>query len=74
MIHCKTDPLATCWSIYKSNFSRIGYHYGQTFEELAHFYQLYRSLMSHWHKVFPDTIYGISYEALIAAQEKETRS
>jgi tetratricopeptide (TPR) repeat protein len=73
VIHCKRDPLATCWSIYKSNFSSMGHYYGQTFEELSQFYRLYQALMSHWHGVFPSEIYDISYEALIADQEKETK-
>jgi tetratricopeptide (TPR) repeat protein len=73
IIHCKREPVATCWSIYKSNFSRMGHYYGQTFKELSHFYRLYQDLMNHWHSVFPGEIYDISYEALIFDQEKETK-
>jgi tetratricopeptide (TPR) repeat protein len=73
IIHCKRDPLSTCWSIYKSDFSRMGHYYGQTFSELGQFYRLYQNLMSHWHSVFPGAIYDITYENLVSDQEVETK-
>ncbi|MFT5838265.1 MAG: tetratricopeptide (TPR) repeat protein [Flavobacteriales bacterium] len=73
IIHTKRDPVATCWSIYKSDFSRMGHYYAQTFEELSHFYQLYQNLMTHWHSIFPGEIYDISYEDLVSDQENETK-
>lgn len=74
IIHCKRDPIATCWSIYKSNFSNMGHDYGQSLEELGHFYRLYQDLMSHWHSLFPGEIYDVSYEILVAEQIIETKN
>jgi tetratricopeptide (TPR) repeat protein len=73
IIHCKRDPIATCWSIYKSNFARLGHYYGQTFSELGQFYRLYQNLMNHWHHVFPGAIYDISYEKLVSDQDTESK-
>lgn len=65
--------MATCWSLYKRDFSMIGNGYANDLLDLAEFFNLYTGLMSFWHERFPNTIYDICYEDLTENQELETR-
>ena len=40
---------------------------------MAAFYNHYQELMNHWQTLFPEKLYTLSYEALIARQESVTR-
>lgn len=73
IIHCKRDATDTSWSIFKNNFASDGHKYANDLGELGHFYNDYKDLMTHWHNVFPNNIYDIQYEDLIADQETQTR-
>ncbi len=72
ILHMKRNPMAICWSIYKSFFNGNAYSFSQ--EDLAQYYQLYKDLMDFWVKLFPNQIYDISYEDLTTNQEFETRN
>jgi len=73
IIHLKRDPTATCWSIYKSNWSQNSYKFSYNINDLVKFYGLYSNLMGFWHKKFPGKIYDICYEDLTTNQKQETR-
>jgi len=72
ILHMKRDPMATCWSIYKSFFNGNSYSFNQ--EDLAQYYGFYKDLMSFWDKLFPTQIYNVCYEDLTTDQELETRN
>ena len=72
IIHMKRDPIATCWSIYKSFFNGNSYSFNQ--EDLAKYYGFYKDLMGFWNKLFPNQIYDVCYEDLTTDQEHETRN
>ncbi len=72
IIHCKRDPMDTCWSIYKNIFE-VPHKYAQNLEELGAYYLLYRDLMNYWNEQLPGRIFEIEYEKIIANQEEETR-
>lgn len=72
IIHCVRDAADTGISIYRNFFStHLGYAYD--LGEIGHYHRLYQSLMAHWHKVLPGFVNDVSYEALVADQEGETR-
>jgi tetratricopeptide (TPR) repeat protein len=72
VIHCVRDAADTGISIYRNYFStHLGYAYD--LGEIGHYHRLYQSLMAHWNKVLPGFVHDISYEALVADQEGETR-
>jgi len=73
IIHLKRDPIAICWSIYKSNWSGLGNSFSYNMDDLVNFYGLYVDLMEFWHKKFPEKIYDISYEELTTNQESESK-
>jgi len=72
ILHMRRDPMATCWSIYKSFFNGNAYSFNQ--KDLTHYYGLYKDLMDFWDKLFPNKIYNVCYEDLTADQEGETRN
>ncbi|NNF15226.1 MAG: tetratricopeptide repeat protein [Gammaproteobacteria bacterium] len=73
IVHCRRDPVDTCWSIYKNILSEQGHAYAYDQTELGLFYRRYQDLMSHWERLFPHKLIPIDYEQLIRDQEPETR-
>ena len=74
IIHCRRDKRDTCLSIFKNYFASDRHYYAYDLGELGQYYNLYRDLMDHWHRVLPDFIYHIQYEDLVADQEGESRA
>ena len=73
VIHCVRNPMDTCLSIFKMDFtSPHGYAYDMV--ELGQYYNLYRNLMAHWEKVMPGFMNTIIYEDLVADQQRQTQS
>jgi len=73
IIHCVRDPLETCFSIYKQNFS--GTHsYTNELTELGQYYKAYEVLMAHWQSLFGEQIYQVSYENMVQNSEQEIRN
>lgn len=71
-IHCRRDPLETCWSCFKLEFQN-NLFYSYDFAELAAYWRDYARLMSFWDARYPGLIYDHVYEDLIAAPEREVR-
>ncbi len=72
VIHCRRSAPDTCLSIFKTSFSSGGLQFAYDLEELGQYYNHYRKLMAHWHKVLPGFVYDLEYEALIADQRGQT--
>ena len=73
IIHTRRNPMAVCWSNYKTHFPAIGLAFGNSQTDIAEYYHLYEDLMEFWRTQFPDCMYEIDYEALTSDQETETR-
>jgi tetratricopeptide (TPR) repeat protein len=71
IINLQRDPVASCWSMFKIQFSGNGYT--NSLEDLAEYYHLYQDLMNFWRTRFPNQIYDLNYQALTENQEIETR-
>lgn len=72
IIHCHRHPLDTIISNYFQWYgSEINYVYDLRI--LARFYVRYNRLMKHWHRLFPQEIYKVQYEALVADKEGQIR-
>jgi len=72
IVHCRRDPMDSCLSCYFQNFSHGNF---QTYR-LAHlgaFYRVYEEMMAHWRAVLDLPILDLSYEALVADIEGESR-
>lgn len=65
IIHTTRNPLDNCLSVY---FLRLGesMNYATDLDNTAHYYLQQERLMAHWKSLFPDTIYTISYDQIVA--------
>lgn len=72
IIHCNRDPLDTCVSIFKQNFSGA-HRYAYALKELGAYYRVYLEVMAFWRECYPDTIYDVHYEDVVADPLIETR-
>ncbi len=72
IIHCKRDPMDTCWSCYQQNFEQ-GLLFTNDLENLGFAYRGYLRLMAHWHSVFPGQILDVHYEDLLNDPETHSR-
>ncbi|MCP4874043.1 MAG: tetratricopeptide repeat protein [Gammaproteobacteria bacterium] len=72
IIHCKRDPIDTCWSCYQQNFEE-GLNFTNDLENMGHAYRGYQRLMAHWHQALPGQILDVNYEDLVQNTEIVTR-
>lgn len=71
-VHCRRDPVDTCFSCYKENFTR-GHAYTFDLGDLAHVYTGYTRLMRFWRELFGERVLDVDYEELCREPERETR-
>jgi len=73
IIHCKRNPMDTCWSNYKNFFSSSVMNYTYDLEDLVGYYKIYNNLMKFWDEKFGDKIYNLFYEDLIINKDSEIK-
>lgn len=73
VIHCRRNPMDTCFSIFKMDFT-TPHGYAYDLVELGRYYSLYQDLMAFWEKVLPGFMYTIRYEEVVADQRAQTES
>ena len=73
ILHLERNPMATCWSIYKSEFNNpdMGFTYKQ--EYIAEFYLLYKDLMIFWKNKYPNQFINIVYEEFVEDYENNIK-
>lgn len=75
IVHCARAPMDNCVSLYFQNFTAAPAHaYSFDLSGLGRYYSDYRRLMAHWQAVLPLRVHELSYESLVAAQERESRA
>ncbi len=72
IIDMRRGAMACCMSAYKENFAS-GWGFTYDLESLGRAYAEYVELMAHYDAVLPGRVHRISYEALVADTETETR-
>lgn len=72
IVHCRRDPLATCWSLYAANFGEHDPYY-TSLKHLAHYYGQYRRLMKHWSMVLRPAMIEVEYEELVSSPKQSIR-
>jgi tetratricopeptide (TPR) repeat protein len=72
IVHCRRNPLDTCFSAYTKLFAGdFGFTYEQ--RELGSYYRRYHALMAHWRSLLPGQVFmEIDYEALVSDPQTET--
>jgi tetratricopeptide (TPR) repeat protein len=73
IIHCRRDPLDTCFSAYTKLF--VGnFPFTYDLRELGLYYRSYQSLMAHWRALLPSRAFiEVDYEQLIADSRETSR-
>jgi tetratricopeptide (TPR) repeat protein len=73
IIHCRRDPVDTCFSAYTKLF--IGnWPFTYDLRELGLYYREYHALMRHWRSQLPDQVFmEVDYEALVSSPLETTR-
>jgi len=73
IIHCRRDPLDTCFSAYTKLFQG-NLHFSYEQSDLGRHYRAYHGLMAHWRRALPaETFIEVDYEALVQDLETEAR-
>lgn len=72
IIHCRRNPLDTCFSAYTKLFiGNLAFTYD--LGELGRYYRDYHALMAHWRRMLPSNVFlEIEYETLVAEPQNET--
>lgn len=71
----RRHPLDTVWSNYKNLFASTSAYYFYSYDliDTARYFARFDRLMAFWDQLFPGRILQLSYEALVADQEGESR-
>lgn len=72
IIECARNPMDTGWSIYRTSFAE-DHHYADDLADIARVYGIYRETMDFWRELYPNRIYRLQYEDVIADPESEIR-
>lgn len=73
VIHIYRNPMAVCWSNYKTHFVDVGMDFNLSQQDVAHYYSLYLKLMEFWEQQFKGKIFHISYEKFVQDYESNTK-
>ena len=75
IIHMLRNPMAVCWSNYKSNFfDNIGMDYAHKLESIGEYYLIYNEMMNFWREKFPKCIIEIDYDQFVLDYETNSKS
>jgi tetratricopeptide (TPR) repeat protein len=71
----RRNPMDTIWSNYKNLFASQSAYYAYSYDlmDTAHYYARFDRLMALWESLWPGRVLQLSYEDLVADQEKQTR-
>jgi len=73
IVHLERNPMAVCWSNYKSNFNSPGMSFTLNQELIGEYYLLYKDLIGFWEKKYPKKIINLNYESLVENYKEEVK-
>lgn len=73
ILHMRRDPVAVCWSIYKTMFTNNSIGYANSLSDTIGYYDLYAQMMEDWRRAYPDGFLDVDYEALTRDPESAIR-
>ena len=74
IIHMSRNPMAVCWSNYKSNFfDNIGMDYAHKLESIAEYYIIYNEMMNFWRDKYPKRLIEIDYDKFVLDYETNSK-
>ena len=72
IINVRRDPIATCWSNYKTRFFGGGNRFAYNLDDLASYYRLYSDLIIDFKMQYPGRLYELNYEELVTDPRRIT--
>jgi Tfp pilus assembly protein PilF len=72
IVHCRRDPVETCWSCFKQLFP-VGQPFSYDLGDMAAFWHDYDRLMRFWRARFPDRLHELDYADLVAHPQAQIR-
>ena len=72
VVDCRRDPLETCFSCFRQLFVEGAQPFSYALADIAAYWHDYDRASRHWKTLYPQRIRMQSYEALLAAPERET--
>jgi tetratricopeptide (TPR) repeat protein len=73
ILHMQRDPVAVCWSIYKTMFTNLAIGYDTSLADTMGYYDLYLDMMAQWREAYPGGFMDVDYEALTRDPEPAIR-
>jgi tetratricopeptide (TPR) repeat protein len=72
----RRHPVDSCLSLYRQLFATAFSYYNFTYDlaDIGRYYVLFDRLIAHWRAVLPGKVLELSYESLVAEQERTTRA
>lgn len=70
IVHLRRHPMDACFAMYKQSFFKFAY----SLDNIARYYVAYARLVGHWRAVLGERWVEVEYEALVADQERQTRT
>ncbi len=75
IVHMSRNPMAVCWSNYKSNFfDNIGMDYAHKLESIAEYYIIYNEMMNFWREKYPMSLIEVDYDKFVLDYETNSKS
>ncbi len=65
IIHIERNPMAVCWSNYKTSFVDSGMDFNLSQQDIAKYYSLYLNLMNFWKSKYTSNILNVNYEDFV---------
>lgn len=73
IIHISRNPMAICWSNYKTYFVDKGMDFTLSQKDVAIYYSMYSNLMEFWKKKYNSKIFDLNYETFVYNFEEQTK-
>ncbi len=73
IIHIDRNPMAVCWSNYKTFFVDSGMDFNLSQKDVAYYYSIYADLMKFWKQNFQERILDVNYENFVQDYEENTK-
>ena len=74
ILHMQRDPVAVCWSIYKTFFTNIELGYTNSLQDVMAYHDLYTDVMDFWRSEYPGEFMEVDYEKLTRDPETSIRA
>ena len=73
IIHIDRNPMAVCWSNYKTSFVDSGMDFNLSQQDIAKYYSLYLDTINFWKSKYAKNIFDVNYENFVNDFETNSR-